>query len=58
MDAMSPTEAIKRAVTLALQVELPTVSVWASNHDPSMGEESQKASSDTAVGEDARSLDR
>jgi hypothetical protein len=42
---------------LALQVELPMVSVMASTPDLSMGEECRKADLDTAVGEDARSLD-
>jgi hypothetical protein len=41
----------------ALQVELPTASVIASNPDPSVGEECQKADLDTAMGEDAKSLD-
>jgi hypothetical protein len=54
---VSSTEAIQRAVMLAFQVELPMVSVMASTPDLSMGEECRKADLDTAVGEDARSLD-
>jgi hypothetical protein len=54
---VSSTKAIQRASTPALQVELPTASVTASNADPSMGEECQKADLNTAVGEDAKSLD-
>jgi hypothetical protein len=41
----------------ALQVELPTTSTTASNHDLVVGEECRKASLDKAVGEGARSLD-
>jgi hypothetical protein len=39
-----------------LQVELPMALVMASIPGPSVGEECQKADLDTAVGEDARSL--
>jgi hypothetical protein len=40
-----------------IQVELPTVSVTASNPGPSMGEECRKSDLDIAMGEDGRSLD-
>jgi hypothetical protein len=50
-------EVIQRAAAPALQVELPTASAMASTPDPSMGEECQRADLDTAVEEDARSLD-
>jgi hypothetical protein len=41
---------------LALQVELPMVSVMASTPDLSMGEECRKADLDTVVGEEAKIL--
>jgi hypothetical protein len=41
----------------ALQVEIPTASVWASTPDPSIGKECLEANLDTAVGVDASSLD-
>jgi hypothetical protein len=44
-------------VAPALQVELPTASLTASNPDPAVGEECRKAGLDTTVGEGARSLD-
>jgi hypothetical protein len=47
---VSSTEAIQRAVALALQVELPTASVTTSNPDPSVEEECRKADLDTGVG--------
>jgi hypothetical protein len=40
-----------------LQMELPTASTMASNPDPSVGEECQKADLDTTVGENTRNLD-
>jgi hypothetical protein len=51
------TEEIQRAVVTALQVELSTTSAMASNPDPSVGQECQKANLDTTVGKDAKSLD-
>jgi hypothetical protein len=50
-------EVIQRAVTLALQVEIPTASATSSTPDPSVVEECLQADLDTCVGEDARSLD-
>jgi hypothetical protein len=41
----------------ALYVELPTAWAMASTLDPSMGEECRKAHLDTAVEENARSMD-
>jgi hypothetical protein len=54
---VSSPEVIQRVVTPSLQVELPTASATASTPDPSVGEECWKVDLDTAVGEDARSLD-
>jgi hypothetical protein len=54
---VSSTEAIQRAVTPTLQVELPTASAMTSTPNPSVGEECQKADLDTAMGENAISLD-
>jgi hypothetical protein len=48
-------EVIQRAAVPTLQVELPMVSVMASTPDMSV-RECQKTDLDTAVGEDARSL--
>jgi hypothetical protein len=54
---MSSTEAIQRVVAPALQVELPMASATTSNSDMFVGEECRKADVDTAMGEDARSLE-
>jgi hypothetical protein len=50
-------EAMQRAATPALQVEIPTASVLASTHGPSVGEQCLQADQDTAIGADASSLD-
>jgi hypothetical protein len=47
---VSSTEAIGRAATSALQVDLPMASATSSNPDPTVGEECQKTNLDTAVG--------
>jgi hypothetical protein len=54
---VSSTEAIQRAATPALQMEIPTTAALASSPDPSMGEEGLQADLDTVVGADASSLD-
>jgi hypothetical protein len=54
---MSSTEAIQRAATPALQVEIPTASASASTPDSSLGEECLQADLDMIVGADASSLD-
>jgi hypothetical protein len=50
-------EAIQRAATPALQVEIPKASMTPSTPDPSVGEECLQADLDMGVGEDARRLD-
>jgi hypothetical protein len=55
---VSSTEVIQRAAAPALQVELPTPSAMTSTSGPSVGEECRKADLDTAVGDDARSLEQ
>jgi hypothetical protein len=51
-------EAIQRAATPALQVEIPMVSGSTSTPDPCVGEEGLHADLDMAVGADASSLDQ
>jgi hypothetical protein len=54
---VSSTEAIQRAAATALQVKIPIASAMASTPNPSVGEECRKADLNTAVEEDAWSLD-
>jgi hypothetical protein len=54
---VSSTKVNQRATVPALPVKLPTTSTTVSNPNPCVGEECRKANLDTAVGEDARSLD-
>jgi hypothetical protein len=54
---MSSTEAIQRAETPTLQVEISTMAVSASTLDPSVGQKCLQVDLDMAVGVDASSLD-
>jgi hypothetical protein len=54
---VSSTESIQRAVTPALQVEIPTTASSTSRPDPSVGEDSLQAYLDMVVGVDISSLD-
>jgi hypothetical protein len=53
-----PNRGDPKAVVPAFQVEISMASAMASTPNPSVGEESLQADLDTAVGADARSLDR
>jgi hypothetical protein len=57
VDAVLSVEAFQRAATSALQVDLPTASMIASNSDLTVGEECWKTDLNTTMGEGARSLD-
>jgi hypothetical protein len=53
---VSSTEVIQRAVTPALQVEIPMMTAAASSPDPSVGEEGLQADLDIVVGADVSSM--